>query len=131
MAIHVWPTPTCVQDVRSFLGLCNFYQRFVPEYATISAPLTDLEKKGLEWNWTDVEQQAFEKLKSKLLKSPVLIVPDPAKPYVLHTDASDVGIGAVLSQEDEDGQLSLEEAQSSTDTLYRARKRNAFAYRSP
>ena len=63
--------------------------------------------KGLEWSWTKVEQRAFEVLKSKLLKSPVPVLPDPTKPYVLRTDASDVGIGAVLSQEDDEGRLRL------------------------
>ena len=92
--------PRSVTDVRSFLGLCSFYQRFVDYYATVAAPLTDLMQKGKELAWLPVQQHAFETLKERLLQAPVLIYPDHTKPYMLHTDASDVGVGATLSQFD-------------------------------
>ena len=69
-------------------------------YATVAAPLTYLMQKGKEWAWLPVQQHAFETLKARLLQAPVLINPDHTKPYMLHTDASDVGVGATLSQLD-------------------------------
>ena len=107
MAIHLWPTLKNAVDVKIFLGLGVFYQRFVPDYATIAAPLTDLMKKKWEWRWGEAEEGAFQELKIRLLKYPVLTVPDFKKPMVLHTDASDVGLGAKLSQRVEDGNLRL------------------------
>jgi hypothetical protein len=107
MAIHLWPTLKNAVDVKSFLGLCGFYQRFVSDYATLAAPLTDLMKKKGEWKWGEAEERAFQELKIRLLKYPVLTVPDFKKPMVLHTDASDVGIGATLSQKGEDGSMRL------------------------
>ena len=103
LAIRHWPVPKDVSDVRSFLGLCGFYQRFVPDYSTVAAPLTDLMQKGREWAWFPAQQNAFELLKSRLLQAPVLIHPDMTKPFLLHTDASDVGVGATLSQLDTEG----------------------------
>ena len=105
--IQQWPVPTDVLQVRSFLGMCGFYQRFVADYATVAAPLTDLLSKYVPWRWDLREQQAFETLKDRLLKHTVQMVPNPAKPYVLHTDASDVALGATLSQMDEHGNLRL------------------------
>ena len=91
--VHAWPEPKDTCEVRSFLGLYGFYQSFVSDYATIAAPLTDLLHKSYEWNWGDKQQQAFETLKQRLLEAPVMIIPDTSKPFVLHTDASEVGIG--------------------------------------
>ena len=83
------PTGSVI-DVRSFIGLCGFCQRFVADYATVAAPLTDLTQKDKEWAWLPVQQRAFETLKACLLQAPVLINHDHTKPYVLHTDESDV-----------------------------------------
>ena len=106
-AVHAWPTPQTPTDIKSFLGLCGFYQRFVPRYATITAPLTDLLQKKRLWDWTQAAQMAFDALKLKLLKHPILTVPDPTKPYILHTYASEVGLGATLSQHDAESLLRL------------------------
>ena len=62
-----------------FLGLRGFYQRFVEDYATVAAPLTDLMQKGKEWAWLQVQQHAFETLIARLLQAPVLIHPDHTK----------------------------------------------------
>ena len=73
------------------------------DYATVAAPLTDLQKKTTTWSWDLAHQNAFELMKARLLQAPVLIHPDMHKPFVLHTDASEVGVGATLSQLDSQG----------------------------
>ena len=109
--IRNWPTPLDVNEVRTFLGFTGYYRRFVKDYAKIARPLNDLltgpnskKKKGcrsraMPWKWTDVHQQAFEKLKDCLTSPPVLGYPDFRAPFILHTDASCQGLGAVLYQE--------------------------------
>ena len=92
-------------DVKAFLGLAGYYRKFVPQYASISAPLTELLKKGKPElvQWTAQCEEAFQTLKCKLSELPVLKVPDFSKPFVVQTDASVVEMGAVLSQTDENG----------------------------
>ena len=97
-AIKEWATPETVTDVRSFLGTASYYRRFVPGFATVAAPLHRLTDHGAQWKWTDQEQEAFDKLKAALCTAPVLAYPVPGAPYILDTDASNTGIGAVLSQ---------------------------------
>ena len=97
-AIKDWATPETVTDVRSFLGTASYYRRFVPGFATVAAPLHRLTDNGAQWKWTDQEQEAFDKLKAALCTAPVLAYPVPGAPYVLDTDASNTGIGAVLIQ---------------------------------
>ena len=94
------PKPQTKKDVRAFLGLTGYYRRFVPSYSTIAALLTDLTKKGRpeKGNWSAECQKAFQKLKNVLIEAPVLIIADPLKQFVLYTDASDWGLGSVLSQ---------------------------------
>ena len=105
--IYAWPQPKEPVDLRSFLRLCGFYQRFVTNYAQVAAPLNDLLRKNLVWQWSDKEEQSFQQLKRQMLSAPVLIVPDSTKPYFLHSDASEFAIGATLSQLDDKGQLRL------------------------
>ena len=93
-----WPIPTCVKEVRSFLGLCSYYRRFIAEYSHIAKPLTRLTEKNYKFNWTHECSEAFEKLKQQLTTAPVLAHPDFSKPFILDTDASDLAIGSVLSQ---------------------------------
>ncbi len=92
--------PANVTEVRAFLGLCNYYRRFVPNFASIAEPLYRLTSVSLNqrWLWTDVCNQAFLQLKEALLSPPVLAFPDYEAPFSLHTDASKLAIGAVLSQ---------------------------------
>ena len=88
-------------------GQCGFYQRFVQDYATVAAPVTDLMKKKKGCVWRETHEAAFHELKLRLLKYPVLIPPNFKKTMLLHRDASEVGIGATLSQEDEEWNVRL------------------------
>ena len=96
--VEKWPVPTNVAEVRSYLGLCTYYRRFVPGFASVAAPLHRLTKKGVGFVWDEACQAAFSGLKEALVKAPVLPYPDPKLPYLLDTDASAEGVGAVLSQ---------------------------------
>ena len=97
-AIVEWPTPETVTDVRSFLGTAGYYRRFVRDFGTVAAPLHRLTDKNAKWIWTEEHQRAFETLKTALTTTPILRFPVPDAPYILNTDASLTGIGAVLSQ---------------------------------
>jgi hypothetical protein len=103
--IEEWPEPTTVRQVRSFLGFCNFYRRFIGNYSEIAHPLTSLTKKNEPYTWTPERQQSFETLKSAFLKAPILSMPDPSKQYHLEADASKRAVGAVLKQYDRAGHL--------------------------
>ena len=103
-AIQQWPVPTTVRDVRSFLGFCNYYRKFVHHYSGIVAPLTALTRDQQPWQWSLVEQQAFDTIKQRLCSAPTLLIPDPQKPFVLTTDASNVATAAVLTQDHGRGQ---------------------------
>ncbi|KAK3795951.1 hypothetical protein RRG08_053197 [Elysia crispata] len=87
--------------MRSFLGLASFYRRYVPHFSTISSPLTDATRKGMPniINWEEARLKAFENLKAALTSKPVLKLPDFEKPFILSTDASDTGLGAILKQD--------------------------------
>ena len=108
-AVQKWPIPKTVTDVRSFLGFTNQYRKFIPKYAHIAGPLNELisgdnsKKKKKEVQWTPECQEAFEALKEHCCTTPVLAYADYKKPFTLHTDASDLGLGAVLYQQDENG----------------------------
>ncbi|XP_038050657.1 uncharacterized protein LOC119723850 isoform X2 [Patiria miniata] len=93
--------PVSKKEVRSFIGLLSYYRKFVPNFAAIAAPLTDLTRKGApnSVQWGASQEQSFRTLKSRLESEPILSLPDPDKPYILAADASEVGIGAVLMQE--------------------------------
>ena len=93
-------------QVRSFIGLTVYYREYIPHYSTIASPLTDLTKKGepKKVRWQEPQEKAYTSLKAMLTSAPILRIPDVKKPFVLRTDASDVGLGAVLLQE-YDGKL--------------------------
>jgi len=99
--IQEWSVPQSAKDVRSFLGLANFYKRFVPKFADIAAPLTDLTGNKATFVWQDKHQQAFKNLKQAPVSPPVIAYPTPQDKFILTTDASDVGLGAILSTEQE------------------------------
>ncbi|CAM4676289.1 unnamed protein product [Lepidochelys kempii] len=103
-AIQKWPVPKSKKQVQSFLGLAGYYRRFVPHYSQIAAPLTDLTKKKQPnaVQWTGRCQKAFNKLKATLMSDPVLRAPDFDKPFLVTTDASERGVGAVLMQKGPD-----------------------------
>ena len=100
-AVTDWPVPTCVRDVRAFLGLTGFYRRFVRGYSQTALPLTALTRTvtGAPFSWGASQQMAFGELKRALQSAPILRLPDPSLPYVLHTDASGFAVGAVLQQD--------------------------------
>ena len=93
------PAPKSVKSLKSFLGLCSYYRRFVPNFSKIAQPLNNLLKKSVKWNWSSKCQNAFDELISKLTSSPILAYPDYSKPFIVTTDASTDSIGAVLSQD--------------------------------
>jgi transposase InsO family protein len=101
-AVESWPCPSNVHDVRSFLGLCGFYRRYVKNFAKIASPLHDLTggnvTKRQIIKWFPLHEKAFLELKAALVTAPVLLMPDSSKPYTIETDASDYAIGAVLLQ---------------------------------
>ena len=83
---------------RSYLGLCIYYRRFIPKFAEIAKPLHRLTEKGQKFVWNNDCELPVETLNTHLTKAPILAYPDFLKPFILDTDASDIGIGAVLSQ---------------------------------
>lgn len=105
-AIKSWPVPSSINEVQQFLGLSNYYRRFIQNYSTIAHPLTELTKhtKSIK-DWDDACTIAFNTLRDKLCTSPVLKLPDMQRPFFIHTDASDFAMGAVLQQYGDDGFL--------------------------
>ncbi|WCJ18012.1 Transposon Tf2-6 polyprotein [Euphorbia peplus] len=97
-AIEKLPVPSCVKDIRSFLGHAGFYRRFVKDFSKIALPLSALLHKDAEFKMTESCLDAFDKLKSMLITAPILVVPDWTLPFELMCDASDTCIGAVLGQ---------------------------------
>ena len=97
------PAPTNQQQLRSFLGMVNYYAKFVNNYATITHPLNELLHNGVKWKWGDSQQKAFSKLKEKLSSAPILTHYEAELPLKLDTDASNYGVGAVISHVLPDG----------------------------
>ena len=104
-AVAEIPLPSNIKEVRMFLGLTGYYRRFIPNYAAVAQPLTKLTSKEYCNNfvWTDECTAAFDKLKQSLCSAPILCYPDFDRELILQMDASDVGLGAVLSQIDNSG----------------------------
>ena len=99
-----WPVPTSKRKAQQFLGLASYYRRFVKNFASIARPLHRLTERAAQFTWTNDCQEAFDKLCKCLCSAPVLAYPDFSRQFILDTDASDGGIGAVLSQADDEGQ---------------------------
>lgn len=98
-AVQSWPLPTSVSTNRGFLGLVGYYRRFIPDFATIAEPLTSMTSRYATFSWDTAKEEAFQQLKKRLISAPVLHYPDFSKSFTLFTDASDVGLGAVLQQD--------------------------------
>ncbi|KAK7913158.1 hypothetical protein WMY93_013369 [Mugilogobius chulae] len=97
-AVKDWPTPSCRKDVQRFLGFANFYRKFIKNFSSIAAPLHVLTSSKFQFSWSAQAEEAFQKLKNLFTSAPVLTLPQPSQQFVVEVDASDVGIGAVLSQ---------------------------------
>ena len=102
-AVSLLAEPQNVEQVRSFLGLAGYYRKFIPKFAMLAAPLVSLTKKGTKFHWSKEHSESFLVLKDLLCQAPVLAYPRFDHPFFLQTDASDLGLGAVLTQIDADG----------------------------
>ncbi len=129
-AVQDWPQPKTVTDVRSFIGFCSYYRRFVKDFAQHARPLHELTKKNARFDWNEECQRAFERLKLELMTAPVLKFPDFNSPFIVDTDASNTSLGAVLSNVIDGVEQPLVYASrvlSKTESNYSTTKREALA----
>ena len=105
-AVKRFPTPNDVGSLRSFLGLASYYRRFVPGFSKVAEPLFSLTRKDVTFKWSEICDKAFQKLKTLLTSAPLLIFPNFKKEFILETDASISGLGAVLAQQTDAGHVS-------------------------
>ncbi len=133
-AIAACPRPKTKKEVRQFLGLAGYYRRFIPDYSELTSPLTDLTKKEVPDTvpWTERCQQVFTQVKAALCDGPLLHSPDFSLPFLLQTDASDRGLGAVLTQEiggEERPVLYISRKLSKRETMYSTIEKECLAIR--
>uniref|UniRef100_A0A3P9LGA0 Gypsy retrotransposon integrase-like protein 1 n=1 Tax=Oryzias latipes TaxID=8090 RepID=A0A3P9LGA0_ORYLA len=100
-AVAQWEIPQTRKKLQQFLGFANFYRRFIRNYSSIAAPLTQLTSINKTYSWNPAADSAFKKLKSLFVSAPILVQPDVTKQFIVEVDASDSGVGAVLSQREE------------------------------
>ncbi|EYC17421.1 hypothetical protein Y032_0030g2037 [Ancylostoma ceylanicum] len=106
--VKQYPKPTNLAQLRTFLGLCGYYRKFILNFSKVARPLFELTSQKSPWKWTSEQDEAFERLKELMTTTPVLAQPDVdaarsgERPYIIYTDASQKGIGAVLCQEGKD-----------------------------
>lgn len=101
-AVRNFETPRRLRALRSFLGMCNYYRSFIPDFSKIAGPLLKLTKKNERFHWGPDQEEAFRELKELLTSAPILRHFDPTLPIELHTDASDFGVGAAIMQKEDD-----------------------------
>ncbi|XP_070021402.1 uncharacterized mitochondrial protein AtMg00860-like [Nicotiana sylvestris] len=94
-AVQSWPRPTSATEIGSFLGLAGYYRRFVKGFSSIAAPLTRLMQKGTPFHWSDDCEASFQKLKTVLNTTPVLVLPSGSGMYMVYCDASRISLGYV------------------------------------
>ena len=104
-ALIDWPQPNTVHEIRQFLGLAQYFRRYIQGYSYMCTPLTMLTRKDTPWTWQQAQQDAFHAIKKALTSAPVLRLADPTAPFVLVTDASNIAVGATLMQRNEQGRL--------------------------
>ncbi len=97
-AVVNWPTPDSRKALLRFLGFANFYRRFIRNFSQLAAPLTALTSTKMTFRWSNAAEAAFTKLSGRFVLAPILRAPDPTRQFVVEVDASEVGVGAVLSQ---------------------------------
>ncbi|CAI7867880.1 unnamed protein product [Closterium sp. NIES-53] len=97
--VNAWHPPTNITELQSFLGFVNYVRQFVPDMASLTTPLTELLRKGVDFTLGEKEHAAFSALKNVLRSPPVLRIADPHRPFEVVTDASNIAIGAVLLQD--------------------------------
>lgn len=97
-----YPIPRNLTELRAALGLLSYYRKFIKDFSKIARPMLTLLKKDTPYEWTNKQQNAFDRLKQMLIQAPILTYPDFNKPFIIYTDASGIGLGAVLSQKGED-----------------------------
>jgi len=102
-----WPASRNIKEVQKFLGLVNYYRRFIKDFAKIAAPLHVLVRKEQKWKWEKEQEEAFEKLKVVFTTEPILAIPDIDREMRVEADTSDYAIGGVLSTKCEDGKWRL------------------------
>ena len=126
-AIVQIPVPRNQKEVRQFCGTASWYRRFIPDFASRLYPLTSLLRKNKRFTWTDEAQNAFEDIRSCLVKAPILTCPDFNKPFIISCDASGVGLGAVLTQEGEQVIAYASRTLSRTEQKFSATERECLA----
>ncbi|XP_059307043.1 uncharacterized protein LOC132058603 [Lycium ferocissimum] len=97
-AVKDWPRPTSATEIRSFLGLANYYRKFVEGFSSIASPLTKLTQKTAKFQWSEACERSFQELKTRLTSAPILTLPSGSGGYVVYCDASRIGLGCVLMQ---------------------------------
>ena len=103
--VKSWPVPDCLKSVRQFLGFVGYYRRFIPKFADIATPLVHLTGKDVPFVWDTSCSAAFRALRASLIDAPILAFPTETGQYILDTDASNFGLGGVLSQIQDDREL--------------------------
>lgn len=130
MSIIRIPTPTCVREVRTILGMASWYRRFIPDFSTIIAPMTSLLRKSQKFCWTNECTRALERIKTCLVSAPILTCPDFERSFDVQTDASNYGLGAVLTQNYPDGDRAIayiSRSLSKTERLYSTTEKECLA----
>jgi len=97
-AVMQWESLKFVFEVRSFLGLAGYYQRFIEGFSKLALPFTQLTRKGQAYVWDAKCEKSFIELNKRLTSAPVLILPNPKESFVVYCDASKMGLGGVLMQ---------------------------------